>query len=138
MAGTAFGKNNAGHLIRDLIQLAWGEAAVIVFLCFKVSQVILIHSKGAEAVRYPRQELHQPALPTSSQVMGCPRSTDHSWGSKAVEPRPPCFLLALQVILIQQSLVERELTDFGVRLTWVTILAPTLWNHNHGRTTNPL
>ena len=41
---------------------------------------------------------------------------DLSWRSSAVEPRLLCFLLALQVILTQQSLVERELTGFGDKL----------------------
>ena len=37
------------------------------------------------------------------------------------------FKLTLQVILTQR-LLERELTGFGVRLTWVTILALGLRN----------
>lgn len=64
---------------------------------------------------------------------------EHSRQSNSVEPRPPVFfLLILQVILTQQRLLERELTGFGVRLTWVTILALGLRNRERGQITNPL
>lgn len=50
-----------------------------------------------------------------------------------MEPRPLCFLLALQLILMRWSILERELIGFGVILTWITILTPTHSNCDHGR-----